>query len=164
MANAAFAYWSAPCSLGRLRLQAANPHLEEEYMKTHYAIALSVLTAIGGAATVQGLHAQGKPPVYFVTEMEVANPDAYGTDYQPKALASIKAAGGRQLAVGGSGGGGAKTLTAIEGNPPKRVVIHVWDSLEKLQAWRNGDDYKEARKIGDKHATFRSFAIEGLSQ
>jgi len=33
-------------------------------MKTHYAIALAVVSAMGGAAAVQGLHAQGKPIVY----------------------------------------------------------------------------------------------------
>jgi heme-degrading monooxygenase HmoA len=36
--------------------------------------------------------------------------------------------------------------------------------MEQLQAWRNSAAFKEARKIGDKYATFRSFAIEGLPQ
>jgi uncharacterized protein (DUF1330 family) len=137
-------------------------------MNQRIALALAMLAGAAlGATAVQGLHAQGKPPVYLVTEMEVANPDGYEKEYAPKALASIKAAGGRQVAIGGSGGAGAKTLTAIEGTPPKRAVIHVWDSLEKLQAWRNANGegtYNEARKIGDKHATFRAYAIESLSQ
>jgi len=33
-----------------------------------------------------------------------------------------------------------------------------------MNAWRNGADYKEARKIGDKYATYRSFAVEGAPQ
>ena len=40
----------------------------------------------------------------------------------------------------------------------------AWDSLEKIQAWRNSAEYKKAREIGDKHAKFRAFAVEGLPQ
>jgi heme-degrading monooxygenase HmoA len=50
------------------------------------------------------------------------------------------------------------------GEPTKRVAIQVWDSLEKIQAWRNSAEYKKAREIGDKHAKFRAFAVEGLPQ
>jgi len=42
--------------------------------------------------------------------------------------------------------------------------VLVWDNMEQLQAWRNSADFKEARKIGDKYAKFRSFAIEDLPQ
>ncbi|MBF8254729.1 MAG: hypothetical protein HW373_1424, partial [Deltaproteobacteria bacterium] len=52
-----------------------------------------------------------------------------------------------------------------DGQPPKaRVVVQVWDSIEKVQAWRNSSDFKEARKIGEKYATFRTYAVEGVSQ
>jgi len=55
-------------------------------------------------------------------------------------------------------------LTAFDGEPPKRAVVQVWDSMEKVQAWRNNPEYKEARKIGEKYAKFRSYAIEGMPQ
>jgi len=56
-------------------------------------------------------------------------------------------------------------VTALEGTAPKpRVAIQQWDSLENAQAWRNSADYKEARKIGDKYATFRAYVVEGLPQ
>ena len=55
-----------------------------------------------GAAGVSVLHAQAKPPVYLVTEIDVTNPDAYGKEFAPKAQATIKAAGGRQIAIGGA--------------------------------------------------------------
>jgi len=133
-------------------------------MKTQYAVALAIATGFGlGAAAVQGLHAQAKPPVYFITEIDVSNPEAYAKEYAPKAQATIKAAGGRFLAIGGSGASGAK-VTAFDGEAPKRAVVQVWDSLEKIQAWYNSADYKEARKIGDKYATSRSFAVEGMPQ
>ncbi len=55
-------------------------------------------------------------------------------------------------------------MTAFDGEAPKRAVVQVWDSMEKIQAWRNNPEYKELRKTGEKYATFRSFAIEALPQ
>jgi uncharacterized protein (DUF1330 family) len=113
---------------------------------------------------VQGLYAQAKPPVYYVAEITVMDPDGYAKDYSPKAQASIKAHGGRLIALGGVGGGGAQTLKGFDGDPPKRAAIQVWDSMEKLQAWHSSADYQEARRIGAKYATFRSFAVDGRPQ
>jgi uncharacterized protein (DUF1330 family) len=127
-------------------------------MNRYFTVGLAMLAGVGlGAAAVQGLHAQGKPPVYLVTEIDVTNVDAYVKEYAPLAQASIKKAGGRLLAA-------SLKVSPIEGTPPKRVAIQVWDSLDQIQAWRNGDDYKNARKIGNQYATFRSFAVEGMPQ
>ena len=88
-------------------------------MKTRCTVALALLVGVViGAVTVKGLHAQIKP-IYLVTEIDVTNPDAYGTEYVPKVQASIKAAGGRILALGGAGGAGAKFVTQVEGQPFK---------------------------------------------
>lgn len=130
-------------------------------MKTHHAIALALVSAIGGAAAVQGLHAQGKPIVYAITEIDVTNPEGFGKEYAPLAQASSKTAGARQLAIGGAGGAGARPVTTLEGTPPKRVVIQAWDSVDQLKAWFNSAAYQEARKVGNKYATFRRFAVEG---
>ena len=126
-------------------------------MKTRYAITLAMVAGIGiGAAAVQGLHAQSKQ-IYLVTEINVSNADAYVKEYAPLAQASIKKAGGKLLAA-------SLNVTAVEGTPPKRVAIQLWDSAEQMGAWRNGADYKDARKIGDKYATFRSFAVPAAGQ
>ena len=128
-------------------------------MKTQHTVALAMLTGIGlGALAVQGLHAQARPPIYYVTEIDVTNLDAYTKEYAPKAQALIKAAGGRFLAAG-------QNVTSIEGAPPKpRVTIQVWDTMEKIQAYRNSAEFKEVRKIGDQYAKFRTFTVEGLPQ
>jgi uncharacterized protein (DUF1330 family) len=128
-------------------------------MNTRFKIALAMLASAGlGAAAIQGLHAQAKPPVYVIAQIDVTNPDAYAKEYVPKAVAANKAAGVRYLALGGK-------VTPLEGTPPKsRVVIQVWDSLEQIQAARNSADFKEARKIGEKYATFSSFAVEGMAK
>jgi uncharacterized protein (DUF1330 family) len=127
-------------------------------MKTRFAVAMGMLAGIGiGATAVQGLHAQAKAPVYLVTEIDVTNADAYVKEYAPLAQASIKKAGGKLLAA-------SLQVTGVEGTAPKRVAIQVWDSLDQIQAWRSSDDYKDARKIGDKYATFRSYALPGMAQ
>ena len=127
-------------------------------MKTRYTVMASMLAGIAiGAVAIQGLYAQGKPPVYFIAENDVMDPQGYKTEYIPLAQASIKAHGGRYLAAG--------TATAFAGEPPKsRVVIHVWDSMEQLQGWFNSPDYKDARRIGERYAKFRNYAIEGVPQ
>ena len=130
----------------------------EEVMKSLLPVSLAILAGVGiGAVAVQSLHAQNKPPVYFVGETEISNPDAYAKEYLPLVMADIKANGGRYIAAG--------KATAMEGEPPKsRIVVIAFDSLEKIQAWRNSDGFKEARKIGDKYAKYRSYAIEGVPQ
>ena len=115
-----------------------------------------------GAAAVNGLHAQAKPPVYLVTEIDVSNPEAYAKEFAPKAQATIKAAGARFVAIGGVGGAGAKPVISLVGTPPKRLVIQAWESLDQLKAWYNGADYQAALKIGEKYATFRRYAVEGM--
>jgi len=128
-------------------------------MKTQHTATLAMLAGFGlGAVAVQVLHAQSKPPVYQITEIDVLNQEAYLKDYAPKAQEVIKAAGGKFLAAGGK-------TTTIEGEPPKsRVVLQQWDSLEKIQAYRNSAAFKDLLPIRDKLAKFRSFVVEGAPQ
>jgi hypothetical protein len=51
------------------------------------------------------LHAQSKQPVYFVGEIEVANPEGYAKEHLPKAREIIEAHGGKLRASGGAAGG-----------------------------------------------------------
>jgi uncharacterized protein (DUF1330 family) len=56
---------------------------------------------------------------------------------------------------------GGKTV-AIEGSAPKtRVVINVFDDLDAAVQAYNSPDFKAAKIIGDKYATFRTYAVEG---
>jgi uncharacterized protein (DUF1330 family) len=127
-------------------------------MKTRFTVSLAILAGVGiGAMAVQGLHAQSKPPVYFIGESDISNPDAFAKEYVPVTMADIKANGGRYVAAG--------KPTSIEGEPPKsRIVVIAFDSMEKIQAWRNSEAFKDHRKIGDKYAKFRSFVVEGMPQ
>jgi uncharacterized protein (DUF1330 family) len=121
------------------------------------ALALLAGAAIGAVA-VQGLHAQTKAPVYVVTETDISDLDAFQKEYLPVVQPTIKAAGGRRVAAG-------QNIVVLEGpSPGTRVAINEFDSLEAVQAWRASADFKAARKIGDKYAKFRAFAVEGIPQ
>jgi uncharacterized protein (DUF1330 family) len=128
-------------------------------MKTYYTVGLSMLAGIGiGAAVVQTVHAQAKPPVYVVTEIDVTNVDAYTKEYVPVVRPILAKSGGKLVAV-------SQNPTTLEGGAQtSRVAINVYESLEKAKASREGAEYKEARKIGDKYAKFRAYVVESLPQ
>jgi uncharacterized protein (DUF1330 family) len=133
---------------------------ENNAMKTYHKATLAMLVGLGlCAAAVPGLHAQTKPLIYYIIEIELTNPDAYAKEFAPKAQAIIKGAGGRFLAVGGAAATGAKPLTGVEGDPPKRVVVLGWDSMEKIRTWWTNPEYVALRKVGDKYAKFRSYFV-----
>ena|SRR5215471_2427110 len=127
-------------------------------MNRYISLGPTLLAGVAiGAAAVQGLHAQAKPPVYSISEIEMTNPDAYLKEYAPRAQALIRENGGRILVAGGK-------TTVFDGDAPKaRVTMQVWDSLEKYQGYRNSAAYKEIRMTGDKYAKFRTFVVEGMS-
>ena len=128
-------------------------------MKTRSIAALALLAGAAiGAVAVQGLHAESKAPVYVVTETDISDLDAFQKEYLPVVQPTIKAAGGRRVAAG-------QNIVVFEGpSPGTRVAINEFDSLEAVLAWRASADYQAARKIGDKYAKFRAFAIEGIPQ
>ena len=129
-------------------------------MRQVFGLGVGILAGtVIGAAAVTALHAQTKG-VYLVSEITVTNPQAFGKEYAPKVRPTITKAGGKIIAVGGSGGAQAGKVTALQGDAPKRVVIQHWDSMDAVKAWWNGADYKAARHIGDKYATFRVFVVD----
>jgi uncharacterized protein (DUF1330 family) len=132
---------------------------KENAMNRHISLGLATLAGAGlGAAAVQGLHAQAKPPAYCVAEVTVSDENKYTTEFIPPAEKSRQDGGGKFLARGG------KTITLQGAAPAPRIVVIQFDNLEKAQAWWNSSVQKSAQAIGDKYATFRSYAVEGLSQ
>jgi uncharacterized protein (DUF1330 family) len=127
-------------------------------MKTHCTVGLSVLAGIGlGAVAVQGIHAQAKPPTYVIAEIDVTNQDGYAKEYIPLGQKAVLDGGAKYLARG------TKT-TSFKGEPPKRIVLLVFDDFDKAQATFTSPAFMEAARIGDRHAKFRIFAVEGLPQ
>jgi uncharacterized protein (DUF1330 family) len=128
----------------------------EDAMKLQYGFALTAIAGvIVGGAAVRYLHAQSKPPIYYVAEFNIADPEGYMREYAPKEQALTRGYGGRRLAAG-------QKVIGIEGDPPSGVIIELWESIEKLQTWRASADYTELRQIGEKYGKFRTFAVEGF--
>jgi uncharacterized protein (DUF1330 family) len=131
-------------------------------MKTRYTVLLSMVAgAAVGSAAIQSLQAQAKTPIYLINEIDVTDPDKYGAEFTPKAQASVRGSGARFLVIGGAAGAGAKPIHAVEGTPPKRMTIQVWESLDAMKKWYDSPEYQDALKIGHKYATFRRYAVEG---
>lgn len=126
-------------------------------MRTRQIITLSIVAgATLGAGAVKALHAQAKPPAYVVGEIDITDPEGYAKEFGPLARKALaEGPGYRALVLGG------KSI-ALAGSPPgKRVIINVFDNLDAAVAAYNSPAFKEAKKIGDKYATFRTFAVEG---
>ena len=124
-------------------------------MKIRTTVALAIIAGFGlGAATVAVIHAQAKHPVFVVAEIDISNMDAFMKEFQPKAAPLVQQYGGRLLAA-------SANVTAFDGQRPSRVALQQWESMEKVKAWHGSAEYKEIRKIGDKYAKFRIYAVEG---
>ena len=135
-------------------------------MNTYFGIGVGLgmlASAALGGLMIEEVHAQAKPPVYFIGEIEVSDPDGYAKEYLPKAKEIIKAHGGRLIAAAGAAGSGVQVI-AIDGEAPKRVVIYQYPSVDAVRAWRNDPAYEQVRKIGEKYAKYRTFAVEGIPQ
>ena len=96
-------------------------------------------------------------PVYVIAEVDVTNQDAMAKEFSAKNQPIVRAAGGRYLAAGG-------TTLALEGEPPKRVVLHAWNNMDEVKRWWDSEASKDLRKVGARYGKFRVFAIEGLEQ
>lgn len=118
--------------------------------------------AVLGALASEALRAQARPPAYLIGQIDVSDPKGYAEEYLPKAREIIKAHGGRLLAAAGAAASGSQVV-AIDGEAPKRVVIYVYPSMDALQAWRNDPEYVQVRRVGEKYAKYRTFAVEGTA-
>ena len=128
-------------------------------MKTNYKLALTLLAGAAlGAAAIQGLHAQAKPPVIVVIDIEdVTDPEGFKvvTQRAPASTATVVQGGGRYITR-------TDKIAALDGTPPKRSIIIAFDDAGKAQAWYNSSDQKEINEIRSKTTRSRAFVIEGM--
>ena len=129
-------------------------------MKTRHVIGLSMLAGVAlGAIVVQGLHAQAKPPVYYVGDIsDVTDPEGYkavGGRSAASAAALLKDFGGHYISR-------TDSITALDGTAPKRFIIIRFDSVEKAKGWYNSAEMKKVNEIRMKTTKSRSFIVEGM--
>src|SRR5689334_19552216 len=133
--------------------------LREGDMRIYVTVAISIAAgmAIGGFA-VQGLRAQGAPPVYFISDIaEITDPEAFkvvGQRPQSEAAARVAKAGGQYVTR-------TQKLTALYGTPPQRLIIIKFDNMEKAKAFANDETQKWIDSITDKATKIRRFYAEG---
>ena len=130
-------------------------------MEASYKIALALATgATIGSVAIQGLHAQAKPPVYVVIPILKINDAAVFkagvTDRASEGAAETKAEGGRYIIR-------SQQFTPLDGNPPQRLIVIAFDSVEKAQSWRNSTIVKEETAARLKSTTSLSFIVQGTS-
>jgi uncharacterized protein (DUF1330 family) len=132
--------------------------IREQVMNTKYTMTFAMLLSFAlGAAAVHVLHAQVKPPAFFIAENTVTNQEGYTKEFLPPVTKSILDGGGKFIARAG------KTVSYLGAPPAPRVIVIQFESLDKAQAWMNSSSNKSAQAIGDKYATFRGYAVEGVS-
>jgi uncharacterized protein (DUF1330 family) len=76
----------------------------------------------------------------------------------PLANRALADSGQKRLVSGG------RTISISGTAPASRIVVSVFDHLERAQAAYGSPAYLEARKIGDKYGKLRILAVEGIAQ
>src|SRR5215813_4582953 len=128
-------------------------------MNTNGKLALAVVAGISiGAMGVLAIHAQEAktPPAYLIAETEVTDRAAFQkyAEKVPETLAPFS--GSFHYVVRGG-----KTQ-ALEGQPPKSIVVLGFDSTEKALAWYNSPAYQAIKPIRQGASLSRMFVAEGL--
>jgi uncharacterized protein (DUF1330 family) len=127
-------------------------------METRYAIAVAVLT--GAAFGIIGMHeldAQSSkaPPAYLVAEQDIIDTTAAQkfqacitptqVPYHPQLLTR-----------------GGKT-DSIEGAPPKRIIINMFDSAATARAWVDSPAFTGCNPLRDQAMHERAYIVEGIA-
>jgi uncharacterized protein (DUF1330 family) len=128
-------------------------------MTTNYKLALTLLAGVAlGAAAIQGLHAQAKPPAVVIVDIsDITDPEGFKAIPASPATSpsGVAAQGGRYITR-------TDKITAFDGTPPKRFIVIAFDSVEKANAWNDSASQKEINAIRAKTTKSRSFVVEGM--
>ncbi len=111
-----------------------------------------------GAAAIQGLHAQAKPLAYVVIPiLKINDAAAFKAGVIDRGREEhVKAAGGHYIIRN-------QKFIRLDGNPPERLIVIAFDSVEKAQAWENSAVMKEVTAARMKSTNSLSFIVEGTA-
>lgn len=85
----------------------------------------------------------------------MTNPELY-KQYLDKNRPLTGQYGGRFIARGGK-------IATFAGEPPKRAIIAVFESIEKAEAFRDSAAYKELIPMRDQASKYRAYITEGVA-
>ncbi len=125
-------------------------------MRSHsLSVAIFAIAMLAvGAPRIAAAQAKATP-AYVAAEIDVHDPAGFA-QYSEREGKLVAKYGGKFMVRGG-------TMIAINGALPKRFTLYVFDSVEKVTAWKNDPEQKELSALRDKSSTFRAFAVEGCS-
>jgi uncharacterized protein (DUF1330 family) len=128
-------------------------------MKLNYKVAAALVTGVViGGTTVQGLHAQAKPPAYVVIPiLKVNDAAAFKAGVIDKTMPEALASSGARYVVR------TQKFTSLDGNPPERLAILAFDSVEKAQAWYNSPAQKDINAARLSSTNSLAFIVEGFA-
>jgi len=124
-------------------------------MRIPYKILLAMLAGAAFGATLNGLHAQGKPGAYAIVDIsEITDPDLFKT-LLPKAIPATSAYGGQLLTT-------TENVVVLEGGgtPPKRLALIAFDNLDKVREWYKSPLQEEINAIRQKSSKARVLAVD----
>jgi len=127
-------------------------------MKTNRTLVLAVLVGIAiGVAAAVAIHAQQvkAAPAYMIGEVDVTDPATF-QKYSEKVPGTLAAFNGHFLVRGGK-------TQALEGDPPKRIVVIAFDSMKQAQSWDDSPAYDAIKPIRQSAAKSRLFIVEGVA-
>jgi uncharacterized protein (DUF1330 family) len=128
-------------------------------MKMNHKLVLAVLVGISiGVAGARAIHAQQEkaPPGYVVSEAEavldIPTVQKYGRGV-PETLAPFN----HHFIVRGG------QAQALEGEPPKGIVVIAFDSVEKAREWYDSSAYQAIKPLRQSSTKGRMFIVEGVT-
>jgi uncharacterized protein (DUF1330 family) len=127
-------------------------------MKTTHKVALATLAGIAmGVAGAKVIRAQQTqtPPGYVIAEVEVTDP-ATMQKYGEKAPETMEPFHHHFVVRGGK-------TQALEGEPPKGIIVIAFDSVEKAREWYDSPAYSAIKPIRQSAAKSRVFIVEGVA-
>jgi len=128
-------------------------------MKTNHKVALAVLIGVligvAGAKTI--LAQQEKPgPGYIISEVDAISDMTALRKYAEKVPETL-APFNHHFIVRGS------EAQALEGEPPKGIVVIAFDSVAKAREWYDSPAYVAIRPLRQNSTKGRMFILEGVA-
>ena len=129
-------------------------------MARSIVIGLAMLAGAAlGAAAVSELGAQGRPPGAFavIDISDISDPEIFSGQLLPKSTATLVPFGGQYVIR-------TDNMTAIDGTPPKRLVVIAFNNPQTAKAWAGSAAEKEIAALRMKSTKSRVFIADGTIQ
>jgi uncharacterized protein (DUF1330 family) len=129
-------------------------------MNRSIALGLAMLAGAAlGAAAVNGLHAQGRPPGAFavIDINDINDPEILTKQLLPKEEATLVPFGAQFVIR-------TQNIVGIDGTPPKRFVVIAFNTGQTARAWAGSAAQKETATMRMTSTKSRTFIVDGTIQ